>query len=69
MKVFKCKSFWVYIRYLCQQEVTIGLLKSAILSKPEANGFLIDGFPRELTQAHMFEKQVKFTLFTTTVTG
>ena len=35
----------------------------------EANGFLIDGFPRELTQAHMFEKQVKFTLFTTTVTG
>ena len=42
----------------CEQETTIGLLKSAILSRPEAIGFLIDGFPRELAQAHMFEKQV-----------
>lgn len=38
--------------------MTIGLLKSAILSEPEAIGFLIDGFPRELSQAHMFKSQV-----------
>lgn len=38
--------------------MTIGLLKSAILSQTEAIGFLIDGFPRELSQAHMFESQV-----------
>ena len=40
------------------QEVTVGLLKQAILSHPEAVGFLIDGFPRELSQAPLFTQQV-----------
>ena len=40
------------------QEVTIGLLKAAMLSSPGAQGFLIDGFPRELHQGRMFTEQV-----------
>ena len=36
----------------------MGLLKQAILSHPEAVGFLIDGFPRELSQAPLFTQQV-----------
>ena len=40
------------------QEVTISLLKSAILSTPDTVGYLVDGFPRELSQAHIFETQV-----------
>ncbi|CAI8033950.1 Adenylate kinase isoenzyme 1 [Geodia barretti] len=43
---------------LVPPEVTVRLLKSAINSVGDANGFLIDGFPRELAQAHMFEQQV-----------
>ena len=40
------------------QEVTIGLLKAAMLTSPGTQGFLIDGFPRELQQGRMFTKQV-----------
>ena len=40
------------------QEVTIGLLKAAMLTSPGTKGFLIDGFPRELQQGRMFTKQV-----------
>ena len=40
------------------QDVTISLLKTAIHSRPDAIGFLIDGFPRELSQAYLFEEQV-----------
>ena len=40
------------------QEVTVGLLKAAMLSSPGAQGFLIDGFPRELHQGRMFTEQV-----------
>lgn len=47
--------------------MTIGLLKSAILSQREAKGFLIDGFPRELSQADMFESQVSQPPVTSTV--
>ena len=36
----------------------IGLLKDAILSKSNATGFLIDGFPRQLDQGEMFEREV-----------
>lgn len=44
---------------LLPKEVTITLLKAAMLSRPEAVGFLIDGFPRELSQAEIFESQVR----------
>lgn len=33
----------------------IELLKSSMLARPEAKGFLVDGFPREIAQAHEFE--------------
>ena len=36
----------------------MSLLKTAMLERGEANGFLIDGFPREMEQAKIFEKNV-----------
>lgn len=39
-------------------QVTIGLLRNALV-RSNAKCFLIDGFPRELEQAHAFEQQVK----------
>ena len=42
------------------QEITIGLLKTAIEER-RADGaslFLVDGFPRKMDQAHTFEEQV-----------
>lgn len=49
-------------------EVTIQLLENAMRSAMDEGkkGFLIDGFPRKLDQAHAFERSVvpsKFTLF------
>lgn len=38
-------------------EVTIQLLKDAMLAS-DGSVFLIDGFPRALDQAEVFEKQV-----------
>lgn len=43
---------------LVPQEVTIGLLKDAMLQNPQCPGFLIDGFPRELGQGSQFENEV-----------
>ena len=40
------------------QEVTVGLLKAAMLDHPESVGYLIDGFPRELEQGELFKQQV-----------
>ena len=40
------------------QEVTVGLLKTAMLDHPESVGYLIDGFPRELEQGELFRQQV-----------
>ena len=34
------------------------LLRQAILSNKEAEGFLTDGFPRELSQSKIFEEQI-----------
>ncbi|CCH59918.1 hypothetical protein TBLA_0C01030 [Henningerozyma blattae CBS 6284] len=51
------------------QEITIGLLKSAIaenFEKYNKTKFLIDGFPRKMDQAITFEEEIvpsKFTLF------
>lgn len=47
-------------------EVTIGLLRNAMVGEPNATGFLIDGFPRKMDQAEAFEDTVakaKFVLF------
>ncbi|KAI9347980.1 adenylate kinase-domain-containing protein [Zopfochytrium polystomum] len=38
------------------KEIMLGLLRSAIYSTPDSPGFLIDGFPRALSQARDFEK-------------
>jgi adenylate kinase (isozyme 1 subfamily) len=43
---------------LVPQEVIIGLLKAAMI-KSGTTDFLIDGFPRALDQAHMFESMIK----------
>ncbi|KAI9499916.1 adenylate kinase-domain-containing protein [Coemansia spiralis] len=39
-------------------EITIGLLRNAMMEHPEANRFLIDGFPRSLAQAKAFKDTV-----------
>ena len=45
---------------LVPPEVTVTLLRQAMLSMhKEAVGFLIDGFPRELSQHKIFEEQVR----------
>jgi len=41
------------------QRVTVRLLKEAMLSSPGSEGFLIDGFPRELPQGKIFIDQVQ----------
>lgn len=39
-------------------EITVGLLHAAIHGKTDEKGFLIDGFPRKLDQAQMFEEGI-----------
>lgn len=39
-------------------EVTVALLADAIQKHPASNGYLIDGFPRKLDQARMFEEGI-----------
>ena len=36
----------------------IQLLKDAMLKHPDSPGFLIDGFPREISQGVQFEEEV-----------
>lgn len=43
---------------LVPQEVVIQLLKDAMLKHPDSPGFLIDGFPREISQGVQFEEEV-----------
>ncbi|KAI9203007.1 adenylate kinase-domain-containing protein, partial [Polychytrium aggregatum] len=43
---------------LVPMEITIGLLRKAMESHRDASGFLIDGFPRALDQAHEFERTI-----------
>ena len=40
------------------QEVTVGLLKGAMVDNSQSVGYLIDGFPRELEQGELFKQQV-----------
>ena len=45
---------------LVPAETTVALLKKAIDSNPDAKGFLVDGFPRKIDQAELFEQEVKY---------
>lgn len=42
------------------QETTITEIKQKIMKIPDANGIVIDGFPRDIGQALSFEDQVCF---------
>lgn len=42
------------------QETTITEIKQKIMKIPDANGIVIDGFPRDVGQALCFEDQVTF---------
>ena len=54
-------QYWLTVTIL--QDVTVTLLKAAMLERDQANGFLIDGFPREMEQAKIFEENVNFRLY------
>ena len=45
--------------FLHTQRTIATLLRSALEEKEGSQGFLIDGFPRELEQAHIFEEEVR----------
>lgn len=40
---------------LVPDEVTIGMLKAEVVQRPDAKGFIFDGFPRTETQAHALD--------------
>lgn len=44
------------------QETTITEIKQKIMKIPDANGIVIDGFPRDVGQALSFEDQVSLSL-------
>jgi adenylate kinase len=58
--------FWILRRRTCpfvshSKEVTLSLIKGAILAHCSAyNGFLIDGYPRDVVQGKRFESEVFF---------
>ncbi|KAJ8379750.1 hypothetical protein SKAU_G00005280 [Synaphobranchus kaupii] len=43
---------------LAPQETTIEELKHQFIKKQDAQGFIVDGFPREISQAFTFEEQI-----------
>lgn len=43
---------------LVPQDITISLLRDAMRENKDAPGFLIDGFPREISQGEQFEQEV-----------
>ncbi|KAJ2799212.1 bifunctional uridylate/adenylate kinase [Coemansia guatemalensis] len=49
-----------YIRegLIVPHEITIGLLRNAMMDHPDCDRFLIDGFPRNIVQAKAFEDMV-----------
>lgn len=46
--------------FFLSQETTITEIKQKIMKIPDANGIVIDGFPRDVGQALSFEDQVSF---------
>lgn len=45
------------------QETTIEELKQQFIKKQDAKGFIVDGFPREISQVFTFEEQVRYSAF------
>ncbi|XP_053138187.1 adenylate kinase isoenzyme 1 isoform X2 [Hemicordylus capensis] len=43
---------------LAPSETTIEELKQQFIKQPDAKGFVVDGFPRDITQAFTFEEQI-----------
>lgn len=43
---------------LAPQETTIEELKQQFIKRQDAKGFIVDGFPREISQAFTFEEQI-----------
>ena len=44
--------------YAVLQDIVLTLIKEAMAANSSANGFLIDGYPRELEQGTRFESEV-----------
>lgn len=49
-----------HVAFTVFQETTITEIKQKIMKIPDANGIVIDGFPRDVGQALSFEDQVSF---------
>ena len=47
------------------QGVVVELLTDAMLRHPDSPGFLIDGFPRKLSQGEQFEEEASIVFFIT----
>lgn len=47
-----------YMSKLVPDEIVIGLVKERIAQADCANGFILDGFPRTINQAEIFDKEV-----------
>ena len=47
-----------YMSKLVPDEIVIGLVKERISEADCANGFILDGFPRTINQAEIFDKEV-----------
>lgn len=55
---FTSLASFLMVCFVVLQEVVIQLLKDAMLKHPDSPGFLIDGFPREISQGVQFEEEV-----------
>ncbi|KAJ1933995.1 bifunctional uridylate/adenylate kinase, partial [Linderina pennispora] len=51
-------AYYIKEGLIVPHEITIGLLRNAMMDHPESDRFLIDGFPRNLVQAKAFEDTV-----------
>lgn len=60
-RTFKVMILMNHVAFTVFQETTITEIKQKIMKIPDANGIVIDGFPRDVGQALSFEDQVSFT--------
>ena len=52
------KEIKKYMSKLVPDEIVIGLVKERISQEDCVNGFILDGFPRTINQAEIFDKEV-----------
>lgn len=52
------KEIKKYMSKLVPDEIVIGLVKERISQQDCVNGFILDGFPRTINQAEIFDKEV-----------